>query len=77
MEPLFHKELIAIWNTISANQTPAEVVGSIEMMTPVINIDKLTYFLDWSTLYTPEAFQAASTLVERLLSAKDSTTLKS
>ena len=49
-------------------------MGSIEMMTPVINIDKLTYFLVGHILYTPEAFQAASTLVESRLSAKDSTT---
>ena len=25
-------------------------MGSLEMMTPVINIDKFTYFLDWSYL---------------------------
>ena len=68
---------MAIWNTIFANQTSEGTMGFLEMIIPVINIEGPSYFLVGHILYTPKAFQAASTLAERLLSAEDSATLKS
>jgi len=41
---LIHEELTAIWNTIFANQKPEEAMRSLEMMTPVVNIEKFTFF---------------------------------
>jgi hypothetical protein len=67
-----YDELVAAQDAIVASQTPEEATESLEMMIPALNLDEVAKLLGMAQKNAPpQAFQNATTLAQRLLSAEE------
>jgi hypothetical protein len=65
-------ELLAAQDAIVASQTPEEATESLEMMIPALSLDEIANLLGMAKKNAPpQAFQNATTLAQRLLSAEE------